>query len=312
MKINTYLFSFLLLGVLFSCSPDDDGPDGPNLRDRGELEAENRVTIKNFLETHTFTVAADPQNSQYEIITFDSITDPGTQTPIMESDKLKSKDYTQDDVTYKIYYLKINEGAPESYKLTSADRAILSYRTLSIDLELADAVSNSTRANLPGGIQTSPFIRGATEGLNEFRGASSFTENPDGTLSFSDDYGLGAVFIPSGLAYFATGPFNSGIGAYEPIIFSFKVFKSIQADHDDDGIPSSFEDVNDDGFVRTDDTDRDRMPNYLDSDDDGDGILTKDEIEVNDLNDDGIISEGEINFIDSNDDGKPDYLDVNS
>ena len=50
------------------------------------------------------------------------------------------------------------------------------------------------------------------------------------------------------------------------------------SDPDSDGIPTSEEDVNGDGDPTNDDTDHDGIPNYLDGDDDGDGILTKDEI----------------------------------
>lgn len=307
MKIKISLLSLLLTAVLLGCSSDDDSGNKVELRDRGEVEAENRATVENFLETHSFSVISDPSNPEYDKIKFDSLSDGGN--PIMESDKLKSKTYTQDDVSYKIYYLKIFEGAAESYKLTPADRGILSFTTYSMSLDIADAVAQPSEANLPGGANSNPFIRGATEGLTEFRGASNVMENDDGTLSFSDDYGIGAIFIPSGLAYYASPPLGSGIGEYEPIIFSFRLYKSIQADHDNDGIPSYLEDVNGDGYVRTDDTDNDGTPNYLDPDDDGDNILTADEIEVNDANGDGIITEDEIDFIDTSGDGTPDYLD---
>ncbi len=64
-------------------------------------------------------------------------------------------------------------------------------------------------------------------------------------------------------------------------------------DTDDDGILDKDEDVNGDGKLENDDTDRDGTPNYKDADDDGDGILTKDE------------GRG-----DADRDGTPDYLDA--
>ena len=45
-------------------------------------------------------------------------------------------------------------------------------------------------------------------------------------------------------------------------------------DADGDGIPNVGEDVNGDGLLSNDDTDSDGTPNYLDPDDDGDGVLT--------------------------------------
>ncbi|MEM1268896.1 MAG: S8 family serine peptidase [Bacteroidota bacterium] len=51
----------------------------------------------------------------------------------------------------------------------------------------------------------------------------------------------------------------------------------LNADQDNDGILSIFEDLNGDGYAFNDDTDRDGTPNYLDSDDDGDFTPTADE-----------------------------------
>ena len=67
-------------------------------------------------------------------------------------------------------------------------------------------------------------------------------------------------------------------------------------DDDGDGHPNSFEDINMDGNLDNDDTDMNGIPNYLDSDDDGDGILTTDE--TGDLDGDGIP-----NYLDEDDDG---------
>ena len=140
----------------------------------------------------------------------------------------------------------------------------------------------------------------------EFKGASGFEENEDGSVSYNDDFGMGVVFVPAGLAYF-----NGYPSEYEPIMFKFKMLAAIQMDHDGDGIPSYMEDIDNDGiyFEQDEDIDGDGVPNYLDPDDDGDGVLTIDEIEVNDANGDGIITEDEIIFTDTNNDGTPDYLD---
>jgi len=137
--------------------------------------------------------------------------------------------------------------------------------------------------------------------MNEFRGSTSFEENPDGTISFDDNFGIGTVFIPSGIAYYASPPSGSGIAAYEPIIFNIQLYKSIESDHDQDGVPSWMEDINEDRRLTNDDTDGDNIPNFADIDDDGDGILTEDEIEFD--------AEGNLILPDSNGNGTPDYLD---
>ena len=72
---------------------------------------------------------------------------------------------------------------------------------------------------------------------------------------------------------------------------------------DNDGVPAILEDANGNGNLEDDDTDNDGIPNYLDVDDDGDNVLTKDE--KPDPNNDGNLSDAQ----DTDGDGKPDYLD---
>ncbi|MBU3822360.1 hypothetical protein KO566_09830 [Flavobacteriaceae bacterium XHP0103] len=72
---------------------------------------------------------------------------------------------------------------------------------------------------------------------------------------------------------------------------------------DNDGIPAALEDINGNGNLDDDDTDNDGIPNYLDIDDDGDNVLTKDE--KPDPDGDGFLSDAQ----DTDDDGTPDYLD---
>ena len=103
--------------------------------------------------------------------------------------------------------------------------------------------------------------------------------------------------MPSGLGYFNNGTVN--IPAYSPLIFQINLNTLNIADHDNDGVNSLYEDIDNDHLFNDDDTDSDNIPNYLDADDDGDGVLTKDEY---DANDDGIVD-------DSDGDGIPDYLD---
>ena len=50
-------------------------------------------------------------------------------------------------------------------------------------------------------------------------------------------------------------------------------------DHDEDGIPSHIEDLDGDENPFNDDTDADDIPNFLDLDDDGDGVLTINELQ---------------------------------
>lgn len=134
-------------------------------------------------------------------------------------------------------------------------------------------------------------IEGWRESIVGFKGASGAVENSDGTINYNMDFGNYTVFIPSGLAYFATG--QVGIPAYAPLIFSIQLYNAKESDHDNDGIPSYLEDLNgdrkftiadiNDDTITHDDTDGDFLPNYFDADDDGDGVPTIDE----DINGDG-------------------------
>jgi hypothetical protein len=77
------------------------------------------------------------------------------------------------------------------------------------------------------------------------------------------------------------------------------------ADDDGDGILTKNEDINADGKPGNDDTDSDGKPNYLDSDDDGDSKPSASE--GNDPNKDGSPADA----IDTDGDKIPDYLDAN-
>ena len=172
-----------------------------------------------------------------------------------------------------------------------------------MNLDLFDSSVIPVRFNLVDTPTSSGIIRGLQQAIIQFRGASNVISNPDGTLTF-ENYGIGAVFIPSGLAYYQYPPPTGGLNAYDQLIFSFELFESEVADHDEDGIPSYMEDLNEDGFLLNDNTDGAGAVNYLDDDDDGDGRLTKYEIEID--------GNGNITFPDVDGDGIPDYLDSDS
>ncbi|GAA3652066.1 hypothetical protein [Flavivirga jejuensis] len=87
--------------------------------------------------------------------------------------------------------------------------------------------------------------------------------------------------------------------------------KTTLTEDDDDGVPAELEDINGNGDLEDDDTDEDGIPDYLDVDDDGDNVLTKDENP--DPNNDGDISDAQNSDFDhelaTNSEVIPDYLD---
>lgn len=311
MKLRKIIILFITLSII-SCKKDDDGMQGPDLRPEKEVAQENQQQIEDFLESHFLKMVDNPNNVDYQNIEFDTLAGPNTgETALIDSPYLKHKTVSTDSVDYKVYYLQIRKGVSTAYQPTFADQVILTYQTVSLSGDVLDENVNPTKMNFvqPEGSQNAGepgVIRGFIAGVTEFKGASGVEENSDGTLTFNDDFGIGAVFIPSRLGYFNR---NIGAGAYQPLTLTFQLYKGIQLDSDNDGIPDYMEDLNGNEFLLDDDTDGNRVPNYLDADDDGDGTPTREEIEVNDANGDGVITEDEIIFTDSNNSGTPDYLD---
>ncbi|MBW2961251.1 FKBP-type peptidyl-prolyl cis-trans isomerase [Mesonia aestuariivivens] len=314
------ILAITTLIIMGGCKSDDDGGNGPvtvELRDEQEVYLENMDAIETYLSTHFYKVEETTTTPVFKQIIFDTISgDNANETPILESDFLEQKTVENGEVSYTLYYLKLREGFEGEYKPTFADKAIVTYKGTYID---SLTVRPFDESNVPvsfdfPGADGNGVIKGFHKALSEFRGASIFEgDDQNGTYNISDDYGYGAVFIPSGLGYFYEVPSGSGIKSYAPLIFTFQMYKAIQMDHDGDGIPSYLEDTsgNEILFEQAEDLDGDGVPNYLDPDDDGDGVPTADEIEVNDANEDGVITEDEINFIDTDNDGTPDYLDPN-
>lgn len=290
---------------IISCNGDDD--NSVPLRDEEEVYMENEQAIEEYLSSYFFEVVPAPgDNPLAQEIVIDTIAGENAgKTSIMESDDLKMKEVKQGDITYKLYYLQVRKGAEEAYQPTKADQVIVTYSVENFNGNEFDGSNVPVSFNILGS-KGPDLIPGFSEALIEFKGASGFEENGDGSVNYNDDFGMGVVFVPAGLAYF-----NGSPSYYKPIMFKFKMLAAIQMDHDGDGIPSYMEDIDNDGiyFEQDEDIDGDGVPNYLDPDDDGDGVLTIDEIEVNDVNGDGIITEDEIIFTDTNNDGTPDYLD---
>ncbi len=297
-KFKNLLFIAIFLSLAVSCLDDDNGREEIPTRDAEEVRLENEIDIQTFLESHYYEVENESGNPNFEKIVFkrlDSPDAPQDVIPLSEVDELTTKSVTRDDVNYDLYILKLREGAATERKPFFADSVLVTYQGYNIENNVFDG------SPTPLWIDLSGTIVGFREAFTEHRGASGFVENPDGTIAFNDDYGTGAVIIPSGLAYFNQPPLNSNIGTYEPIIFSYKLFRSRVIDHDSDGIPSHLEDLNNTRELSDDDTDEDRVPNFADSDDDGDGVPTIDEISIDD--------EGNVSFPDTNGNGTADYLD---
>ncbi|MGM0636391.1 MAG: FKBP-type peptidyl-prolyl cis-trans isomerase [Bacteroidota bacterium] len=295
-KIKPFMLLILVATAFVMCSPDDDtGGTNEEIRDPQVVKEENEAEILEYLQNH-YVVIDEESNPYFDVISFEEITDEEEQTPIIEMEELTTKTIEQNNISYEVYMLVFNEGSQETRQPTFADSTLVSFEGRTLRNEIFDSATSPYWLNLPF------TIKGFREGFTELRGASSFEENSDGTLSFSDDYGAAAIFIPSALGYYNRPPETSMVlRSYDPLIFTCQLFYSIEADHDNDGIPSYMEDLNETRDVSDVDTDGDDNANFIDNDDDGDGVPTREEIIIEE--------DGSITFPDSNGNGTPDYLD---
>lgn len=310
MRLNKFLLIGLTAFLVFSCDKDDDGTETVPPRDRGEVAIEDDQEIIEYLSTHFYNYEEfeNPSEDFDYQIEFDTIEGANAdKTPIIDSEKLITRTVNFAGVDQQLYILKIREGAGEKPAFTDSTYVAYKGQLLS-DAVFESNLKSPVWFNLSGfefrgsngqiGKTPTP-VKGFIEALKEFREATGFEVQPDNTVKWNNDYGIGAVFLPSGLGYFNTT--KPAIPAYSPLIFNINMYDVNQADHDRDGIPSFMEDLDEDGEVYDDDTDEDGLSNHSDPDDDGDGTPTRDEIEI--------MEDGTIIFTDSNNDGTPDYLD---
>ena len=312
MRLNKLLMLCFTALLVFSCNNDDD--DGPEIippRDRGEVAIEDDQTLIEYLSTHFYNYEEfDNPSEDFDYrITIDTIAgENADKTPILDMPGLTTEVVNYRGVDQNLYVLKVREGAGEMPHFS--DSTYVAYQGKLLNDNIFDDVINQgvwfdlsgyeVRNPQTGNISTvGGVIEGFAKGIQNFRSSTGFVVNEDNTVTWNNDYGIGAVFMPSGLGYFATNV--SGIPTYSPLIFELNLYSVNVADHDDDGIPSYMEDLNGNRDAFDDDTDDDDISNHSDPDDDGDGKLTRDEIEI--------AEDGTVIFTDSNGDGTPDYLD---
>lgn len=305
-----------VLAVLYSCSNDDESdiqivPPRP----LAEVEAENDAEILEYLRTHYYNYeefASPPADFNFKIVLDTIAGDAQDKIPLIDQVSsmtipVSSETFNLDEdvtVDHTLYYLAAREGIGESP--TVGDSTLVAYEGQLLSGEFFDGNVTYTWQYLPF------FLRGYAAGVSQFNVGEEIISNPDGTVEITGS-GVGVMFLPSGLAYFDNPPLGSGILNYDNLVFQVNTGLFIEStDYDNDGVPSIMEDLNNDGNLSNDNTDEDSelssgfgfVPNHLDVDDDQDGILTRDEISID--------NEGNVTFPDSDGDGTPDYLDADS
>ena len=294
--MNKFKFYFVVISfaaLLFSCNNNDDTPEPVPVRAFNVQYDTDITTIEAYLKS--YYIVNDVNNPDFadENITFAKIPDGGDQKSIFDflnSDsypKLFTKDVLLHDISYKIYYLKLRADNELGKKPIRVDEVLAAYSGFYLSSKTEEAGTT---------IEGTPFetvlfpqsmlgldrtIRGWGEIFPRFTtGIYDTTPSPD-PASFTN-FGAGVMFLPSGLAYFNSPPLGSRIPSYAPLVFTFKLYDVKHADQDQDGVLSKDENVVDEnGNFTNQDTDKDGRSDYLDIDDDGDGVLTKNEIKIN-------------------------------
>jgi len=274
-----FLVGVLVLAIYFSCS-QDDGDDFvvAELRDRGEQQATDDALLRDYFETHYYN-AGDLQsiaNLTINDVVIEAVPDTGLPTGgRLLIDELNDsagilEEHTVNlfDTDYTFYILRLRQGTG-TITPNSGDDVRVRYEGFLEDASVFDDANK----DIPQDFDLINLIPAWRLVVPQFNIAEGFTTN-NGIVNYTNP-GVGIMFIPSGLGFFNT--FQTGIPSYSNIIFKFELLQSNQKDHDNDGVPSYIEELNQNILYTDDDSDSDGFPNYVDPDDDGDGVSTIDE-----------------------------------
>lgn len=228
-KIRFAVLSMLI--VLAACSKDDNKTEKPRDRAQEAIEAQNE--IEEYLNNYTYNYEDfDNPSEDFDFkIQFEKIEESG-KTPLMDLVDYKVvEDPVKAGLEYKLYYLKVKKGDGEA--LADAEVAFITYDIWRMRTdELIDGTSDSQPKPF---VMDAPSNPGLKEVLREFNAGTDFEINDDGTVTYTG-YGIGAAFIPSGLAFFNQPPLGSTIGYYNQLIYTFhtKAMKAKESDEDED------------------------------------------------------------------------------
>ena len=295
MKTHNLLFLFFLAFVFIQC--DDTTRLGPlPLRDYEEQRAADNDSIISFLQNHYYNYEeyASAASGERVEFTIDSLVNASGKTPMIDQvveHEVQVKDQDGNFITHTMYLIpNVREGVGNSP--TIADEVYITYKGMFLDrssfYQKDQQIWFKGLSTVQGFYELYPFIKRGTWEVDPATGLISY-----------DGFGTAVAIMPSALGYYGS---QSAPREYAPLIFAVDLYTFATADHDEDSVPTSEEDIDGNRHFTddADDTDGDGIPNYLDNDDDGDGILTIDEYDVDA---DGVAD-------DSDGDGTPDYLDA--
>ena len=295
MKFTKIAFLFVFILLFIKC--DDTTTSGmTTLRDFEEQRIADNDSIISFLKNHYYNYedynnAASNEHVEFK---FEPLINSPEKRPMfddVEEVEINIKDEDGNLIPHIMYVISdVREGIGDSP--TFADEVFISYKGMFLDGYIFDQNKQKTwftgLSTVRGFYELYPYIKRGNWQVNPITGIVSF-----------DGFGTSVVIMPSALGFYGN---QSAPRQYAPLIFAVDLYTFAVADHDEDSVPTSEEDIDGNHHFTddVDDTDGDGIPNYLDNDDDGDGVLT---IEEYDVDGDGVAD-------DSDGDGIPDYLDA--
>lgn len=296
-KIKNILVLTLFSWMIYACGDNTFNNPFSNI-DHKALAISDNDSIVKFLKGHYYDATVDSVKALVS-----------GKTAIYDDSKLKIMDVTENDIDYKLYVYVANEGSPapdpDKGFPTVADSVFVKYsgRTFTGKTFSETAFDSNT---IGVWFNLNSLVKGWTYGMTKFKGGQ-LKKDPNGgpfngPITFLNS-GKGIIFIPSGLAYTSLNLQNQSNSLVNTNLFFYVDLLDFvkDSDHDNDNVPSYKEDLDGDGNLNNDDTDKDGIPNYFDKDDDGDGVLTKNE----DANGDGDPTN---DFSDPTNPTLPDYL----
>jgi FKBP-type peptidyl-prolyl cis-trans isomerase FkpA len=281
--MNTFYKVFFLIVfnslTIVSCKKDDDDDSfiPPPPRPYAEQTPEDIAAIDKYLDENSMVV-----DGNFDV-TFDKAKDPSESIRKKFASSLKEGKVSYRGYEFPYYYIVLREGAGE--KPVKVDSIFVNYSGKLLDNTVFDerllepVWFYSPFINPENGQYIERVTEGFLQVLTKFKTGIIKPNTTSGEATV-EDFGAGVMFLPSGLGYYNNPPLNSKVTSYVPLIFNFKLKSINRADFDGDYVDSIHEDINGDGDFFNDDTDGDRIPDFLDREDDGDGFLTKFEIRV--------------------------------
>ena len=258
-KIKNILIVAIASILIYACSSSNPFID--NFDHAAQALKDNDTLVK-YLTNHYYDAGID------------SIKPIATgKTALIDDANLKSQDVTYDDISYKLYYYISSQGVPNPVKgyPTVMDSVLTKYQGRQIrTTTITEVFETQTSAVW---FTLDAVVKGWSYGFTHFKGGKNITNN--GPITYQDT-GKGFLFIPSGLAY--RNAETGNIIANSCLIFRIEVLDIVEnTDHDNDGLASYLEIQ--DAAIESDptqvDTDGDLLANYKDADDDNDGTPTK-------------------------------------